>query len=111
MSTSVRYGQLHSEIHHVTGNNDDIPEKTFNHLIYRGKMFRNALVSLYISVGFFALASLLGGITVFWAKLSFWLIISLTFLGISALLFAAYELIRESIYSLEIICEHRKRGD
>ena len=97
MSTSVRYGQLHSEIHHITSGERNISDEVLKHLIYRGKMFRNALVSLYLSVGLFALASLLGGITFLWMDISFWLIIILTFLGISGLLFAAYELIRESI--------------
>ena len=109
MSTSVRYGQIHSEFHHLENANVEVDDKIFGHLKLRCLLFRNALVSLYVSVALFALASLLGGITLAWMDLSYRIIFGLTGVGIASLLYAASQLIRESVLSYEIIKTHEDR--
>ncbi|MCG8608494.1 DUF2721 domain-containing protein [bacterium] len=108
MSTSVRYGQIHGELHGLLdrGNSTDVHA---GQLLRRSTFFRNALVSLYLGFGLFSLASLLGGLTVKWAMASTWIVTGLTCVGILTLVFAAFELIRESLLSLRIIEEHCKR--
>lgn len=107
MSTSARYARIHNEIHHLMDHDyTDHTERTIEHLHQRSKLFRNALVMLYLSVCLFASAGLLGAITSGWANISYYLTIGLTALGIFFLSIAAYYLIRESMQSLEIIKAH-----
>ena len=109
MSTSARYAQIHSEIHHLLDENNSNTGKIIKHLLIRAKLFRNALVSLYSSAAFLALAGLVGCLSLIWKE--FTLESSVLFLiglGILILLFATVELIRESILSLEIIRSHHR---
>ena len=105
MSTSARYGQIHSEIHIVGdhGNRD-----LMQHLFRRARWFRNALVSLYLSVAAFALSSLVTALfaclEVNYPMIIFWMIC----LGVSCMVFAVFTLIRESVQSLEVIRDHVK---
>lgn len=108
LSTSGRYGQIHSEIHHLLEEKNKDALKIIEHLLIRSKIFRNALVSLYISVGFLALAGLVGCLAFIWDAAMESVIFFLIGFGVAALLFAAIELIRESILSLEIIKIHHK---
>lgn len=64
------------------------------------------LVCLYLSFGLFSLASLLGGLTVRWNEVSEKIVMILTCLGILIIVFASYELMRESLLSWDIIKEH-----
>jgi len=104
MSTSARYGQLHSEIHHVA----DLGPNTslIKHLFRRARWMRNALVSLYLSVAVFAVTSLVTALftclEINSPMITFWMIC----LGVSCLVFAVFTLIRESIQSLEVIRDH-----
>ncbi|MCP4360810.1 MAG: DUF2721 domain-containing protein [Chloroflexi bacterium] len=109
MSTSIRYGQIHSEFHHLLL--EDEPEEAkiiADHLLSRSILFRNALVSLYLSVGLFAVASLIGGVASMVASSADWIVILLSFLGILCLVFASVELIRESTSSLKIVRQHHE---
>ena len=109
MSTSLRYGQIHGEIHHLLEHKDHVSKRAASHLLKRATLFRNALVSLYISVGLFSSAGLLGGLASIWTQRSNSIVTGLTCLGILSLVFASVQLIRESFLSLEIIKEHSKQ--
>lgn len=104
LSTSIRFGQVHEEIHRFEGR---VPE----HLILRATLFRNALVSLYAGVCCFAVASLVGGVG---AVLDFepsGAVLGLTGAGVAALAYAALTLVRESTRLLEVIRSHAHDGD
>lgn len=105
LSTSIRYGRIHNELHHLTEHSPAAGDAVAK-LMHRAKLFCNALVSLYLSFGLFSLASLLGGLTKQWLEISRWLTTGLMCLGIASLVFAAYELARESILSFDIIQKH-----
>lgn len=106
MSTSIRDGRIHDEFHHLLVHKGSLPHTPVHKLLKRSRFFRNALVSLYLSFGLFSLASLLGGLTVRWNEVSEKIVMILTCLGILIIVFAAYELIRESLPSWDIIKEH-----
>ncbi len=107
MSTSTRYGQIHTELHHLLEKpRDRLKVASARLLAKRSTLFRNALVSLYLSVGLLSLAGLLGGLMDLWKSAAIIIVWVLTCLAILCLLFAAVELIRESRLSLDIIQAH-----
>ncbi len=110
MSTSSRFANVHSEIHDLANHKheEDIQQLAEN-LDKRSVIFRNALVSLYLSITFLAIASLAGGIAVIWKGNIFYLVMGLSCLGIMCLVFASLELIRESMLTLEVIKQHCKQ--
>ena len=72
----------------------------------RATHFRNALVALYIAIGVFATASLMGTIVSgWWDDTRQWVAV-LTVIGIAAVIFAAASLAREATLSLRIITLH-----
>ena len=93
MSTSVRYGQIHSEMHHLLDSRAEISTPFRNHLLRRAMLFRNALVGLYVGVAVFALGSITGAVADVLAGPSDWLVIIFTCIGILCLILAAVELI------------------
>jgi len=109
ISTSARYGQIHLEIQRLTSLGSGSPIVENAHLVMRARLFRDALVALYTCASVLVLGSLLGGLTHSWTDLSRWIIITLTGLGILSFFWATVQLIRESIKSLEIICEYGRQ--
>jgi hypothetical protein len=65
-STSARFGQVHTEFHHLVNHPDAHAKIVSRNLLARSKLFRDALAGLYISVGLFSLRSLLGGVVNLW---------------------------------------------
>jgi len=106
VSTAARYGQIHEELHHLQMDEMAVEPMFRQHLAHRARLFRNALVSLYVSVGAFALGSLIGALLDLSGQPSDWAVIALAFAGILCLIFAAYELIRESLLSFQVIAYH-----
>ncbi|MCA8996566.1 MAG: DUF2721 domain-containing protein [Planctomycetaceae bacterium] len=109
MSTSARFGQVQTEFHRLLDHRDAHARILAGHLLQRAALFRNALVSLYSSVGMFALGSLLGGVVNLWRPESLWVVGGLTILGISGLVYASVELIRESLLCLQVIRDHSEQ--
>lgn len=109
LSTSMRYAQIHDEVHRLFEENYEESQAVAAFLLKRAILFRNALFSLYTCVGLFALASLAGLVTKFWASALDEVVIGLTAVGVATLLFAAIQLIKESLLSLEIIKEHWRK--
>ncbi len=106
LSTSTRFAQIHNEIHHLGSGDHADHVKESAKLLKRARLFRNALVALYLSAALFSLAGLAGGVTSRWPEFSFQMVVALTFPGIIALISATILLIRESVLSLEIIKMH-----
>ncbi len=105
MSTAARFGQIHEEIHHVL-THPALGRPMVGHLWRRCRLFRDALVSLYAAVALFAVASLAGGITQALGGDGRWITISLTGLGIVAILSGVIQLIRESRLLLDVFQSH-----
>ncbi len=103
--------RIHDEFHHLLEYKGSLPHTPVNKLLKRSRFFRNALVSLYLSFGLFSLASLLGGLTVQWNEVYVKIVMILTCLGILIIVFASYELIRESLLSWDIIKEHSEEAN
>ena len=107
MSTSARFGQVHGEIHHLMEEEaEKMPRYLAPHLLKRATLFRNALVGLYLAVALLALSSLLGGMVALLVGDAFWIVMVLTCSGILCLLYAAVQLILESVTALRILKEH-----
>ncbi len=67
MSTSSRFAHVHSEIHDLANHKHEKDiEKLAENLNKRSVIFNNALISLYLSITFLALAGLIGGLAVIW---------------------------------------------
>lgn len=108
MSTSVRYGQIHTEVHHLLEMEHSITSWFKWHLHNRAMLFRNALVALYIAAGQFATGGLIGAVMdVVSGPVASYIAVSIfTTIGIICLVFAIIELIRESRLSLRVIESH-----
>ena len=105
MSTAARFGQIHEEIHYEL-THPELQRPMAGHLLQRCTLFRNALVSLYVSVAFFAVASLAGGITEAVGGDGAWITLALTCLGIVSILYGVVQLIRESTLMLDVFRGH-----
>jgi hypothetical protein len=109
MSTAHRFGQIQTEFHRLLQEHDCHAHVLSRGLLRRSVYFRNALTSLYGAVGLFALGSLLGGVVNLWQPESLWVVGGLTILGIVLIVFAAVQLLRESMLSLEVFEDAREQ--
>ena len=105
-STSARFGQVHTEFHHLLDHPDAHARILSRDLLKRSLLFRDALASLYVSVALFSLGSLLGGVVNLWRPSSLWFVGSLIIIGIGCVVFASVQLVRESLLCLNVIQEH-----
>ena len=109
MATSARYGQVHADFQSLSDLPEEVKELARELLFKRSALFRNTLISLYISVGLLACSSLLGGLVNLWLSDYAWTVAGLTCLGIASLVFAAIELIRESLLSMVLMEEQGRQ--
>lgn len=110
-STSSRYSHIHAEFQHPRNQAREIQEFYWHMLLKRSALFRNTLIALYVSLALFACGSLLGGVVVLWLHDYAWAAMGLTCLGIAGLVFAAIELIRESLLSTALMVGADQRLD
>ena len=106
VSTSARFEQVHSEVHRLLEHPDTHAKILSRNLVRRSELFRNSLASLYVSVGLFALGSLVGAFVDFFWPTSVWFVGGFTIAGIACLVFASVQLVRESVICLEVIKDH-----
>lgn len=109
MSTSARFGQVQMEFHRLLDHRDAHAKILASHLLRRATLYRNALVALYASVAFFGLGSLLGGVVNLWRPESLWIVGGVTILGIGGIVYAAVQLVRESLICLQVIRDHSEQ--
>jgi len=108
LSTSARFAEVLGEVHR----REQAGREVLDHLLRRARLFRNALVSLYLAVVLFALAGVIGCLLVTQPGVSMRVTTALTAGGIGGVILAAVELVRESLLSLAVIEEHvRRTGD
>lgn len=103
VSTATRYGQLHDELHRLM---DQAEVQRLAHLRQRARRFHNAISGLYLCVVLFALGSFAGLTLELLGLPPEWLVAGVTGIGCLSLLYAASQLFRESLLSLEIIEHH-----
>ncbi len=108
-STSSRFAQLHAEFHRLMEHPDAHTKILSRNLLRRSRLFRDALASLYVSVGLFSLGSLVGAFVHFFWPTSLWVIGGFTLIGIGCLVFAAVQLVRESLICLDVIRDHSEQ--
>lgn len=110
ISTVARSGQIEMEVQRMMDKKNDT--SLIDSVLNRSTLVRNAIVSLYISIAIFALASLLGGLAVIganWTELALWIVVSLTGIGILVLFAGTYYLIRESTIRHEMVQQRCRR--
>lgn len=109
MSTSVRYGQLHEELHRLIERDAPMSELETRHFLRRSKLFRNAFVSLYASIICLAASGLLGGALSLSEAAEQDAALVITGVGIALIVYAALALCREAIMSTDAINDaHRE---
>ena len=106
LSTSIRYGQIHEEFHHLLEMKGEAARATGERLWARAHLFRDALVGLYVSTCLLALGAMLGGLASLWFARSDIVVVVLTILGVAAVIYSSIQLIRESSLSLNIVKRH-----
>ncbi len=105
VSTAHRFGQIQAEFHRLLVHPDSHAQIVARSLVQRAGLYRDALASLYASIGLFALGSLLGGVVNAWRPQSLWVVGGLTIAGIAAIVYSAVQLFRESLLSLQVVRE------
>jgi hypothetical protein len=98
LSTSARYNQLREDYR----NRREGDPETLHLQLSRALLFRNTLVSLYVSVGFLAAAVLAAGLVTQLPGNPDLPVLLLTCTGILSLIYAAIQLIRESLLSARL---------
>ena len=108
VSTSARFDQRHREFHRLLERPRAHTLILSRNLVKRSRLFRDALASLYFSVASFSMGSLTGAfVHIFWPT-TLWLVGGFTIVGISCIVFAALQLVRESLICLDVIQEHNE---
>ncbi len=106
LSTSSRYTRLHDEVHELAHLERAIHDRIRNNLARRGRLYRDALVGLYSAVALLSLGSLAGAIGALSGPDTTWIVVTLTGISVSAILFSSWLLVIESGLSHEIIEDH-----
>ncbi|VAW12495.1 hypothetical protein MNBD_BACTEROID05-917 [hydrothermal vent metagenome] len=106
ISTASRFGEIQSEFHYLRDHPNSRNEIMARHLFRRSKYYRDALVSLYLSVCIFSVGSLLGGLAGFFYEQALWVVGGIILLGIFFLVFASVQLLKESHLSLKVVEDH-----
>lgn len=106
VSSINRFGQVNTEFHEVVEQPNSKGKIRTRRLHRRAGRLRNALLSLYASVGLLSFASLLGGVVNLWRPESLWLVGGLTLVGIIFVVYASTQLFEESRLCLESIQDH-----
>ena len=106
-STATRASEVHAEIHRILHETSAAAKACAQHELQRARYFRNALCSLYVSVGLLTLASLVGGLLLYaWSQVSTIVEIILSIPGVLCALYATLQLAREALISSETIQAH-----
>lgn len=111
LSTSNRYANVKNEIQSFTSEECEHKKKKVMRELRRAKLFRNALVFQYLSIGTFSLSSLISSLTIRWQELSEVILNVSTTVGVCFVVISAFQLIAESFISLKIMELHAKKGD
>ncbi len=104
LSTSNRYYRVNQLIRQFSSAECINKRSQVKKELKRAELFRNALVGLYLSTGFFSLATLLASLLS--EENARFVLKWFTIIGVSTLVFASLQLIYESFLSLQIIKKH-----
>lgn len=109
ISTASRYATLHDEIHRWLDNSHERTLIAQAHLVSRAVHFRNALVAQYVSIFIMICASLIGFVLDMLDVAGDGVVLVVLTAGVAAVGYGAFELIRESRFSLAAIKSHVSR--
>jgi heme exporter protein D len=110
MSTSSRYAQVQTEFAGMARESGGSRVEV-ELLRRRSSLCRDTLVSLYASIGLLACAVLTGGLAGVWLRPYAWLAVALTCAAVASLVYAAVQLIRESLLAMDLVQEQHRRLD
>lgn len=107
LSTASRYARLHDELHHWTEHvQTQQAGVVVANLLRRARIFRNALIALYLGASLFVIGGLAGAFTQQWPQLSGSLVVALTAAASGAVLGASGMLICEAALSITVLEAH-----
>ncbi len=110
LSTAARYTRLHEEMHHISNYAEAHRLCAVERLVARARLFRNALFGLYLAAAMLAIAPLMGSLLeIVNHRMASQFMHGLTACAIVCVVFACFQLIRESARSLDVICEHSRQ--
>ena len=105
LSTANRYYQVKNRIREALQEKSEEAKAEVQRLLRRAKLFHRAITSLYLSIGCFALAALMGNIHNNWfsqyGKLCIVMSDFLILIGVLFVVYSAFQLIKESTMSLK----------
>ncbi len=107
LSTANRFHHVNNLIRSFQHHSGDT--KYLENLLRRSRHFHTALTSLYISMGCFSVAALLGNLNQSWlGGAVLWVYVSdaVMTLGVACVVFSSWRLICESSLSYRMICQH-----
>lgn len=105
-STAMRYAQIHDEVHHLLGHENEKADVCAFQLQTRARLFRNSLVGLYLCVNLLAVGSIAGAVADFTDQNPEWIVLGFACMAVICLVYTSVELIRESLLSLKIVNQH-----
>jgi len=106
LSTSARLNRLHDEIDHIVYGQRASDDQLIGRLLHRGRLFRDALISLYVAVALLSFAGLTGVFSLLYREMAAWLPVGLTGMAVGAIIYSALLLVRESRLSLDVMESH-----
>ncbi len=107
MSTSQRYMNVNALLGALTPEECRMRTERYCQELRRAHLFRNSLIGLYLSVVFFSLGSLVAFLLESWGIHASSTLLEIgTIIGVAAIVFAVFNLIVESILTLDILKRH-----
>lgn len=106
LSTAARYEAVHAEIHELMHEASARAARCACHVVRRARLFRTALVSLYLAASAMAVSARIAAGTAWWGADVAWPAWSLLGIGVACILIATSTLARESLLSLRLIENH-----
>lgn len=107
-STANRYASVHAEIHRLLEEGGSDAAVCASHALKRARLFRSALVVLYLGAATLGSAGLVGALTQWLLGELHELTWALSAFGVLAIVVASVQLCREAILSLNIIKMHTR---
>lgn len=107
MSTSQRYINVNDIIRAFSPKECKIKADKYHRELRRAHLFRNSLIGLYLSVAFFSVGSLLAFLMDSWGIPESNAVLEIgTILGVGAIVFSVFNLVTESVLTLDILRRH-----
>lgn len=112
MSTSQRYIDVNALIRSFAPEQCTMKSERYRQELSRAHLFRNSLIGLYLSVALFSVGSLVAFLMENWGVAGSNAVLETgTILGVASIVFAMFNLIIESVLTLDILKRHHRMDD